>query len=120
MISESFAIRLFSSVDAQDVDGFVGSFTENGCLRFGNAPVLVGEKVIRETISGFFSAIGGLRHQLEEVWPLEDATICHGEVTYTRLDGGTLKVPFAVILKGQDDAISDYMIFVDNSALFAD
>lgn len=118
MISKSFVSRMFSRVDDQDLDGFVDCFAENGHMRFGNAPALVGENNIRDAIGGFFSAIDGLQHKLDEIWSLDDATICHGEVTYTRLDGSTLSVPFAVILKGQDGAISDYLIFVDNSALF--
>jgi hypothetical protein len=40
-------------------------------------------------------------------------------VTYTRLDGSTLTVPFAnvFVLKGAE--IQSYRIYIDNSPLFA-
>lgn len=107
-------------VDARDTQAFTGAFAADGVFRFGNAPALTGPQAIAEVVGGFFSAIGGVQHEVQEIWETSTATICRGQVNYTRLDGGELSVPFAVILKGSDGAISEYLIYVDNSALFSE
>jgi hypothetical protein len=43
----------------------------------------------------------------------------HGFVTYTRRDGSTLRVPFANVFHLEGGLVTRYLIFIDNSALFA-
>ena len=45
--------------------------------------------------------------------------ICRGEVTYTRLDGSTLSVPFVNVLKLEGSLIRDYLIYADTSELYS-
>lgn len=109
---------LLQAIDACDADAFADFLTEDARLRFANAPPITGRPAIRTAIAGFFEAIAGLTHELEEAWHLPEAVICCGEVTYRRLDGGTLRVPFANVLKLRGAKISEYLIYVDNSALW--
>lgn len=69
-------------------------------------------------MAGFFPVIGGIHHDLVEAWEFGDSAICRGEVSYTRRDGSVLSVPFANIVKRRDGRILEYLIYLDNSALF--
>jgi len=110
---------LFESIDRKDTAGFL-SFLKPECrLCFGNMPAVTGVGEIRPFIDGFFASIDSLAHRIDAVWDVADGTVCHGVVTYTRVDGSTLSVPFANILKGDGDGIGEYLIFADTSALYA-
>ncbi len=110
---------LFKSIDAMDSATFAQHLSEDVEFRFGNAPAVNGRKAVMETVQGFFQSIGGLRHELIRVWHQGDTVICHGIVTYTRKDGSTLTVPFANIFRLSDRLVTQYLIFVDISALYA-
>jgi ketosteroid isomerase-like protein len=110
---------LLARVDARDTEGFADFLTDDATLRFANAEPVVGRAAIETVIAGFFQAIAGLSHELEESWTLPGVVICRGEVTYRRLDGGELRVPFANVLELRGEKISKYLIYVDNSALWA-
>ena len=117
MISPSYLRGLFSHIDRRDAEAFAAVFATDGLFRFGNNPPVRGPESIGPVVAGFFSALSGISHQLDEIWALPDATLCHGRVRYTRGDGDTLEMPFAVIVKGCEGALREYLIFVDNSAL---
>lgn len=110
---------LFAAVDAKDADAFAAFLTADAVFRFGNAPIVRGRAAIREAVAAFFAAIRGLRHQISEQWECGNAVTILGDVTYTRLDGSALTVPFAVILKIRDSSVSKYLIYADASQLFA-
>lgn len=119
MSRDEWVRELFRCVDAMDGDGWVKFLAPDACFRFGNAPVVKGNGAIRDAVLAFFASISNLRHDLAETWHLPDAVICRGDVTYTRLDGSTLSVPFANVLKLDGSLIRDYLIYVDASELYA-
>lgn len=110
---------MFAAVDAFDIDTFLSFLSPECELRFGNAPSIYGHEAIRNSIGGLFAAIKGIGHQHLEAWVHPDATICSGHVTYVRHNDTTLTVPFAVIFRLDHDLVRQYLIFVDNSQLFA-
>lgn len=109
---------LFAAIDRKDADAFAGFIAPAGRFRFGNAPVVEGRAAIRDLVAGFFGALAALSHRLEASWPVPGGLVCHGVVTYTRHDGSALSVPFCNVFGIGDDGIRDYLIFIDNSALF--
>lgn len=109
---------LFGAIDRKDAAGFSALFSANARFGFGNQPALYGRTAIETLVSGFFAALSGLRHHIENRWVVADTAIVIGSVSYTRHDGSTLTVPFANVMKFQTGGIVDYQIFVDNSALF--
>ncbi len=109
---------LLRAIDARDAAAFVGFLTTDATFRFGNAPPVHGREAIEAVARGFFEAIAGLSHALNEQWSLAEVTICTGTVSYTRRDRRVLTVPFANVLKLRAGRIYDYQVFVDNSALF--
>jgi ketosteroid isomerase-like protein len=111
--------ELFAANDQRDPARFSEHLCEDVDFRFGNAAPLHGRQPVHELVAGFFPVIGGIRHDLAEAWEFGDSAICRGEVTYARHDGRVLTVPFANVFKCRDGRILEYLIYVDNSALFA-
>jgi ketosteroid isomerase-like protein len=110
--------RLFAVIDAGDVDGFLEFLTSDAKFRFGNAPVLAGHAAIRAGVAAFFAAIGSSRHRLLGTWSGATTAVCEGEVTYTRHDGSTVRIPFVNVFELRADKIAEYRIYIDNSPLF--
>jgi ketosteroid isomerase-like protein len=111
--------RLFSAIDAMDPDRFAGFLAPDCAFRFGNLPAVEGRAAVRDFVAGFFGALGGIRHELVEHVEAPGRIAMHGFVTYVRKDGSTLKVPFANVFHLEGGLVRDYLVFIDNSALFA-
>ena len=109
---------IFNSIDTKNTQDFIGFMTEDCVFQFGNAPAIKGKSEIEKNIDVFFGSIEGISHSLIESWQTENSLICHGSVTYTRLDKSKLTVPFANILYLKDGLISQYLIYVNNSELY--
>jgi len=110
--------ELFATIDRKDADGFVGHLTEDSTFVFGNANPVTGRGAIRDLLVGFFGSIRGLRHEIGETWAVPDGAVVSGRVTYTRLDGSTLAVPFADVFRMRGRLVHDYLIYVDASKLY--
>jgi ketosteroid isomerase-like protein len=118
MQSDTLPWAVLACVDQMDTDGFLEFLDDSVNFRFGNAEPVVGKQSLKLVLDGFFSALGGIAHQVEQVWQVEDDIVCHGRVTYTRHDASELTVPFANVFQLDSGRIRDYLIFVDNSRLF--
>ena len=112
--------ELFSAIDAKDAEAFVGFLTEDASFRFGSAPAAVGRVAIRQALDAFFGSIEGLSHSIKRVWADADTIACEGEVTYTRLDGRDVVVPFADVFDMRGERISAYKIYIDVAPLYAE
>ncbi|MBI2135411.1 nuclear transport factor 2 family protein [Candidatus Woesearchaeota archaeon] len=109
---------LFASIDAMDTEKFLGFLTDDASFKFGNADAAVGKEAIKKAVSDFFGLIKGLSHKIINTWEVEDAVICHGEVTYTKKDDSEITLPFANIFRMKGDKISDYSVYIDIGPLF--
>ena len=112
--------RLFASIDRKDSKTFVSFLTEDGRFRFANQDPVQGREAVAAAVEGFFSSIASLNHRIERIWIHSDSVVCHGEVTYGRLDGNSITLPFADIFQMQDDLVSDYLIYMDVTPLYAE
>jgi ketosteroid isomerase-like protein len=110
---------LFRRIDAKDAAGFAGHLAVDGTFIYGNQPPVRGRAQIEQFVAGFFSAIRSLGHAVADVWHDGDTTICRGTVTYTRLDGSTLTIPFCNVLGYRGAEIVHYQVYIDVSPLFA-
>jgi ketosteroid isomerase-like protein len=110
--------ELFAAIDRRDAAAFAAFISPGGVFRFAGQTPVVGRDAVEAAVGAFFAAIGGIRHEVERSWALPGALVCEGRVTYTRLDGSTLEVPFANVLTLADDLIGEYLVFVDAHALF--
>ncbi len=109
---------LFASIDDKDLDAFLAFLSENATFRFGNAEPVKGKACVRDVVQAFFASIKALHHDVRESWDVGNTLVSHGMVTYTRHDSSTLTVPFANILRVEDDLINEYLIFADVSDLY--
>ncbi|MEO8012493.1 MAG: nuclear transport factor 2 family protein [Dokdonella sp.] len=119
MNSSDWLCSLFSSIDAKDTERFLGFLADDAAFRFGNGPIAEGKAAIGAAVDGFFATIRASRHDVVRTWMPPGHCICHGSVTYTRLDGSTITMPFANILGMRDGLINDYLIYIDPNPLFA-
>ena len=110
---------LFGAIDAADAGGFCAYLTEDAVFRFGNAPPVQGRRAIERAVSQFFASIRRSHHQLVRVWPAAEAVAVEGVVTYTRLDGTEIALPFADTMVLRGDRIAEYYIYVDIAPLYA-
>jgi len=111
-------LSLFKAIDRFDTKSFAEFLHEQAEFRFGNMPVVKGKNAIFEFVAGFFQAIKAIKHTNLEVWELEEIRFVNGTVTYTRHNGSLLTVNFSNTFKLKENKIKDYVIFIDNSALF--
>lgn len=110
---------VFGVVDQMDANRFGSFFSPQGKFIFGNAPAAIGPPAISEMVDQFFSAIHGIQHLNLEIQKAGDLFLVTGEARYTRHDGSVLQVPFAnTIALDQENCITDYQIYIDNSQLF--
>ncbi len=110
---------LFGAIDAADAGSFCAYLTDDATFRFGNAPPVQGRSAIEQAVRQFFASIRRSRHQLGRVWPAADAVAVEGAVTYTRLDGTEITLPFADTLVLRGDRIAEYYIYIDITPLYA-
>lgn len=122
--TQHYVANLFDAVDGLDATAFAERFTEDGTFRFGNGPAVVGRQQIKESVAGFFSTIGGLKHEIVGVWSgaWEGGAVTSVEttVTYRRKDATvTDAIPVTSTLRMRGDLIADFRVFADISPVFA-
>lgn len=111
---------LFSAIDANDAAAFVGFLTDDAVFRFGSAPGVTGREAIQEAVTGFFGSIAGCLHNVTNTLASSSTLVCEGEVTYRRLNGSDVTLPFTDVLEYDGELISHYKIYMDISPLYSD
>jgi hypothetical protein len=119
MPDDHWTVPLYQAIDAKDTPRFLSFLTENAQFRFGNYPPAVGQAAIGAAVDGFFASIRSSRHDILNNWDLPGHLVSQGSVTYTRLDGGTVAVPFVNVFTMRGKLIQDYLIYIDNTPLYA-
>lgn len=112
-------VELFRAIDGRDAAAFAAFVTNDGEFRFGSAPAVVGRANVQAAVAGFFGMIGGCSHRMLRSWHSPGAAACEGEVTYTRLDGSKVTIPFANVFVLKGGEIASYRIYIDNGPLFS-
>ncbi len=110
---------LFEAVDRMDTEKFVTYIDRDGRFTFGNASAVVGTDSIGKAVSEFFGTIGGVHHEILNVWNASSSVITELRVTYTRKDGNEVTVPCVNVFGMKGDKITDYKIFIDISPVYA-
>jgi len=113
-------VDLFRAIDSMDARTFAEAFTEEGTFRFGNREPVAGRQQVQQSVSEFFSLIGGLSHNItgvwSGVWERGEVKSVEAEVTFTRRDGSwTQPLPVTSTLRMEEGRISDYAVFMDVS-----
>lgn len=111
---------MFAAIDRKDTEAFVGYLTDDASFRFGSAPAVRGRAAIREAVDGFFSTIAASSHYIRQTLTSGTTQVCEGKVTYTRLDGTSVTLPFVDVFEFDGDLIADYKIYIDIAPLYND
>lgn len=109
---------LFGAIDSADATTFGSYLTKDAVFRFGNGPPVHGRAEIEQAARHFFASIRRSRHRIGRVWSAADTVALEGTVTYTRLDGSELTLPFADTLVLRDERIAEYCIYIDAAPLY--
>jgi limonene-1,2-epoxide hydrolase len=111
---------MFAAIDAKDGPAFVSYLTEDAVFRFGSAPPVQGRASIQAAVEGFFTTIAGCSHNIMNTLRQNNTQVCEGVVTYTRLDGSEIALPFTDVFEYEGSLIAQYKIYIDISPLLAD
>jgi hypothetical protein len=110
---------LFTTIDGKHAQQFASYLAKDAEFRFGSAPPVHGRANVQAYVEAFFGMIGGSEHRLVHTWENAGTAVAEGLVTYTRLDGSQVQLPFVNVFYMRGDAIARYLIYIDNAPLFA-
>ena len=117
MQANQFIKHLYQVVDEKSLDKLSPFLADQVNFKLANFPITRGKAAVLEANKTFFNSIQSMQHRLDNIWQVEDRLICHGEVSYIRLDKTKTSANFATILKVEEDKIIDYLVYADLSQL---
>jgi ketosteroid isomerase-like protein len=112
----------YADVDAMRLEPYVEHHSDDAVVVFANNPPAVGKDAIRQAIGGFWSMIGGLRHERRNLWLVNEGNTAVLEVVthYTTKGGAAVSVPCVSLLDRDDDGkVSSLRVHIDLAPLFA-
>lgn len=109
---------LSQALDNKQLDKVLNYLTEDCLLIAGNGEPVKGKENINNLFEGFFPAIKSTAHKVTDIFESGNSLVHRGTVTYTRLDGSQLTVPFCDVFKIEGSLIKEYYIYIDWSELF--
>jgi hypothetical protein len=113
--------RYYDDVDHMRLEAYLARHSEDAEVVFGNNPPAVGHEAIGQAIGGFWSMIGGLRHEQRNHWFENGGSTAVLEVLvhYTTVGGTEVAVPCVSILdKNDDDLVTSLRVYIDLAPLF--
>jgi ketosteroid isomerase-like protein len=112
----------YADVDAMRLEPYVEHHSDDAVVVFANNPPAVGKDAIRQVIGGFWSMIGGLRHERRNLWLVNEGNTAVLEVVthYTTKGGVAVSVPCVSLLdRNADGKVSSLRVHIDLAPLFA-
>src|SRR5580692_7315571 len=85
--AHAFVSSVYKAIDTMDEKELAPFLTENCTFVFGNAKPVVGRAASADASKAFMALIAGIKHDLADVWSVDDNVISRMTVTYTRKDG---------------------------------
>ena len=111
----------YADVDGMRLQAYVDRHTDDAEVVFGNNPPAVGRQAIGEAIGGFWSMIGGLRHERRNLWFVDEGRTAVLEVLvhYTTKGGAEVTMPCVSLLdRAADGRVSSLRVHIDLAPLF--
>lgn len=116
---KAFVRTAFDAVDSMDSQNLVPFLHEDCTFYFANEAPVAGRGNVLAFMQEFMGLIGGIRHDVEGAWKVDDRIVGQVQVTYTRKDSTEWSGPAAVIWTMREDRIVDYRAYVNNTPLFS-
>lgn len=117
MDREAWIRDMFAALDRASVPGLFPYLHDDVVWRFASYPAGRGKDSFAAGWSAMSARVKTLEHVIHRVWGQGEDLFCQGEVTYHLLDRPSVTVPFANIFRLRGDRISEYLIYVDASAV---
>jgi ketosteroid isomerase-like protein len=117
--AHAFVTSVYKAIDTMDEKELAPFLAEDCTFVFGNAKPVVGRAANADASKAFMATIAGIKHDLADVWKVDDNIISRMTVTYTRKDGKKMSFPAVTIWRVEGKQIADYRIYVDSTPLFA-
>jgi ketosteroid isomerase-like protein len=117
--AHAFVTSVYKAIDTMDEKELAPFLAEDCTFVFGNAKPVFGRAASADASKAFMATIAGIKHDLADVWKVDDNIISRMTVTYTRKDGKKMSFPAVTIWRVEGKQIADYRIYVDNTPLFA-
>ena len=116
--AHAFVRSVYRAIDSMDEKQLAPFLTEDCIFVFGNAKPVHGRAASAEASKAFLAKLAGIKHDVDDVWRVNDDIISRIKVTYTRKDGKEVSFPGVTIWRVQGKQIADYRIYIDNTTLF--
>ncbi len=117
MDRETWIREMFAALDRGSVPALFPYLHDDVKWRFASYPVGHGKDSFAAAWSAMAGRVKALEHTVHRVWSQEDTVFCHGDVRYHLLDAPPVTVPFANLFRVREGKISEYLIYVDASAV---
>jgi ketosteroid isomerase-like protein len=109
--------QILKTVDSKDAQAFSSHLTDDAVFRYGAQEPVKGREAVRDYVAGFFGTVRTLEHQVIDTWQGEGSFVCRGDVTYTKLDGTQVSVPFTNVYKLEGNLVREYLVYIDPTPL---
>lgn len=109
---------LSKALDGKQLEEVLSYLTDDCVFVAGNGEAVIGKENIKQVYEAFFPAVQSTKHDVSDIFEAGDKLVHRGHVTYTRLDGSQLTVPFCDVFKMKGGLIAEYTIYIDWSELF--
>jgi hypothetical protein len=110
--------RILHATD-NDIQKFLGFFTETTVFRMGNGELVVGRDAITQWTAGYLSSVTGTTHDVKQIWQDDAAFAVQMDVTYQMKSGQSITLPAVTEMRLDGELLTHYLIYIDASPVEA-
>jgi ketosteroid isomerase-like protein len=110
--------EFYAALDGKDISVLDRLCTPDTRVQFANHEPCEGRAAVREVMLHFWSTIERMQHRFTNVFEVDDQALLEADVTYTRLDGSSVVIKVATVLRRRDGLVADQRIYIDLTPLF--
>jgi SnoaL-like domain len=112
------ARRILHATD-NDIEAFLGFFTDTTVFRMGNAEPVIGREAITQWVGRYLASVEATMHETVRIWESDDDIAVRMNVTYRMRGGQSITLPAVTEMKLHADKLTHYLIFMDPSPVTA-
>lgn len=117
-MSEQLIRDIFAAADTRNAAEFVSHLSEDVSFRYGNSPAITGPAAVSQALGMLFDLVQTMRHDLVGIHACGDIWAVETVANYVDRFGRSFAFPACNLMTVRGGKVSDYRIFVDNSAMF--
>ena len=78
-----------------------------------------GKAAFVDAVLAFLGSVGGVRHEILNVFTDRDAAIVELDVHYTRRDGNLVTLPCCNVFRLRDGLVAEYRSYIDATPVYS-